>query len=168
MSNTTPSWMSSASTSGTQNPIFSQIISNALFQQVASSPEEANQKQAHQNIIPQKGLPTHVHVNDNSIDVTPEEFLEIQTWVRKLKYGYIAISTFLVITALLSFVSLTVITSGFIAFYLLMFSCLICCYEIGIKFITKQIVQNFGFLYNGKGRLAFLIFVAVLSFSLGI
>ena len=83
--------------------------------------------------------------------------------------AYIGISTFMVITALLSFVSLTVLTAGFLAFYVLMFSCLVCCHSASFKWfgIAKFIVQNFGFLYNPVGRLAFFMFLAVLVWDLG-
>jgi len=153
-----------------QNPIFAQAFTKALFQQVAGSPEEASHPQYAQQMQFNNGLPMNVHQiqqNDNSIDVDPEEFERIQAVAKRLRFAYFVVSTFLTITALLSFLSLTVITSGFLAFYVLIFSCLMCCFEIGWSMVTKYIVQNFGFLYNSAGRLIFFVFVAVLSWSLG-
>ena len=89
---------------------------------------------------------------------------------KKLRLAYIGISTFMVITALLSFISLTVLTAGFLAFYVLIFSCLMCCHTASFTWfgIAKFIVQNFGFLYNPVGRLAFSMFLSVLVWDLGL
>ena len=89
---------------------------------------------------------------------------------KKLRLAYIVISTFMVITALLSFISLTVLTAGFLAFYVLIFSCLMCCHTASFTWfgIAKFIVQNFGFLYNPVGRLAFSMFLSVLVWDLGL
>jgi hypothetical protein len=80
--------------------------------------------------------PQQQPADDNSINCTQDEFDLMKQWAKKLRFWYIGIASFLVVTALLSFVSLTVITSGFLAFYVLIFSCLICCYEIGLKVMT--------------------------------
>ena len=155
-----------------KNPQFMESFTKTMFQQLSSSDEEVqNQENVQKNTKGNNNPPImQQNHNDNSIDVDPEEFEEIKKWHRRLRATYIGISTFLIITALLSFVSLTVITSGFIAFYVLLFSCLMCCFELGSKWfgIAKFIVQNFGFLYNSYGRMSFFIFLALLSWSLGI
>ena len=154
-----------AGSAAIKNPAFAEAFTKAIFQQVAGSPEEANMQnqQQHNQILPTH----HVAPQDNSIACNQEQLVEMKEWSKKIRFWYIGVSTLMVITSLLSFVSISVITSGFIAFYLLIFSCLICCFELGFKIFTRFIVQNFGFLYNTPGRLLFLLFVAVLSFSLG-
>ena len=51
-------------------------------------------------------------------------------------------------------------SSTFIALYLLFFSTMICCYEIGWSTIASQLVQNFGFLYFPISRFIFLVLVS--------
>ncbi|EWM30415.1 Golgi apparatus membrane protein TVP15 [Nannochloropsis gaditana] len=58
--------------------------------------------------------------------------------------------------------------SWVLAFYVLAFSCLLCCFEVNLRRVAKHIANNFGFLYDAKSRATFLIFVGVLCFSLGI
>jgi hypothetical protein len=175
-----------------KNPMFAESFAKAIFQQVAGGPEEdGSQEQHHQHHQQQlqeqkpqpnqqwwskqsqQQLPTHVppppppRQKDNTINCTQEQLEEMIEWAKKLRMWYISVASFLALTALLSLGSLTVITSGFLAFYVLVFSCLICCFEIGWKMFTRFIVQNFGFLYNSAGRLSFIIFLSMLSWSLG-
>ncbi|GAB5030112.1 golgi apparatus membrane protein tvp15 [Nannochloropsis oceanica] len=58
--------------------------------------------------------------------------------------------------------------SWVLAFYVLAFSCLLCCFEFNIRQVAKHIANNFGFLYDAKSRATFLVFVGVLCFSLGV
>lgn len=165
-----------------KNPMFLESFSKILFSKLVGSDDmnidDDNQSNnLNGNILnkdPEQGNYfsnlSGTHLNDNSIDCDEEEFEEIKAWHKKLRLAYIGISTFMVITALLSFISLTVLTAGFLAFYVLIFSCLMCCHTASFTWfgIAKFIVQNFGFLYNPVGRLAFSMFLSVLVWDLGL
>lgn len=97
--------------------------------------------------------------------VNPEEFETIKKWANYLRYSMIAISTLMIITGYYNLNGAT-LAKGFLAFYLLMFSTLICCYEIALKRVSLIIVQNFGFMYSGQGRGLFILFVAVLCYQM--
>ncbi|CAM9906733.1 unnamed protein product, partial [Choristocarpus tenellus] len=56
-------------------------------------------------------------------------------------------------------------SKGVLACYLFAFSCVLCCFETHLKVVAKTIAANFGFLYNAKGRAAFLMFIGILCFS---
>jgi hypothetical protein len=56
-------------------------------------------------------------------------------------------------------------TSGVLGCYVVVFSCLLCCYETHLKQISKVIALNFGFLYNAKSRVCFMFFVGSILFS---
>lgn len=164
-----------------KNPMFLESFSKILFSRLVGTDDVSEMEESNNdlsgNILskdPEQGNYfsnlSGSHLNDNSIDCDEEEFEEIKTWHKKLRFAYIVISTFMVITALLSFISLTVLTAGFLAFYVLMFACLMCCHTASFTWfgIAKFIVQNFGFLYNPVGRLAFSMFLSVLVWDLGI
>ena len=58
-------------------------------------------------------------------------------------------------------------STAVLSIYVMAFSCLLCCFETHLKAISQAINENFGFLYNAKGRASFLIFVGLLCFSQG-
>ena len=125
------------------------------------------QQQYKQQYYPQQPWPLQQPIADNSINCTKEEYEEMNTAMRRLRWWYLSVSSFMILTALLSLTSLSVLADGFLAFYVFIFSCLICCYELHWKMFTRFILQNFGFLYNSPGRILFMIFLAMLSYSLG-
>lgn len=47
--------------------------------------------------------------------------------------------------------------SWVLAFYVLAFSCLLCCFEFNLRQVAKHIAENFGFLYDAKSRAFFLV-----------
>lgn len=47
--------------------------------------------------------------------------------------------------------------SWVLAFYVLAFSCLLCCFEFNLRQVAKHIANNFGFLYDAKSRAVFLV-----------
>jgi len=47
--------------------------------------------------------------------------------------------------------------SWVLAFYVLAFSCLLCCFEVNLRQVAKHIATNFGFLYDAKSRAVFLV-----------
>ena len=102
------------------------------------------------------------------LGVSLEEFNILKSWASYLRVAMIVVSTLMII------VSVTNISSGsstelaFLAFYTMIFGTLICCYELAIRRVSLLIVQNFGFLYNPKGKLVFLLFVAVMVYQISL
>jgi len=54
------------------------------------------------------------------------------------------------------------------AIYVILFSCLLCCFEVHLKKFDRYVFLNFGFMFYWGGRLVFFFFVGSLSFGLGI
>ena len=46
-------------------------------------------------------------------------------------------------------------STAIIALYIFAFGVLICCFEMSLKQVSVSIAENFGMLYNAKGRVAF-------------
>jgi COPI associated protein len=74
----------------------------------------------------------------------------------------------MILVALLSLLTTTSATTGVLACYIMAFSCLLCCFETHLKQVSKVIAVNFGFLYSGYSRAAFLFFVSTIMFSLSL
>lgn len=147
--------MTSLASVAVKNPLFQQAASKALFESISSSDQ---QEESLNNIDP------------SAIDVSEEELTNIKKWVKILRFSMILISVLMIITAWYNILSVTSpsLSATFIALYLTVFSCLICCFELAIRQVALFIVQNFGFMYNAPGRIIFLILVAVLFFQLSI
>lgn len=145
----------SLASAAVKNPIFQQAASKAVFEAVKSNDET----------IASPDL-----IDPSTLDVTEEELSEIKKWARILRYSMIILSTLMLITAWYNIFSVTSpsISATFIALYLTVFSCLICCFEIAFRQVALFIVQNFGFMYHAPGRTIFLIFVAIVFFQLSI
>lgn len=99
--------------------------------------------------------------DDNSDNSVPRMIL----YTRVINLG---LSTAMFLVALLSFLSTNTVTTGVLACYVLVFSCLLCCFETHLKQMSKVIALNFGFLYSGYSRAAFLFFVSTIVFSLSL
>ena len=56
-------------------------------------------------------------------------------------------------------------STAIIALYIFAFGVLICCFELSLKQVSASIAENFGMLYNAKGRVAFFFLFDVLSIS---
>ena len=109
-----------------KNPVFMQSFTNAMFSKLTTNDIETDTINFQD--------PSH----DNSIDVDDEEFEQIKMWHRRLRLYYIATASLMISTSLLSFVSITLLTAGFLAFYVFMFGCLLCCFNVG----TRQSMIN--------------------------
>mmetsp|Transcript_25997 Transcript_25997/g.43840 ORF Transcript_25997/g.43840 Transcript_25997/m.43840 type:complete len:227 (+) Transcript_25997:22-702(+) len=101
------------------------------------------------------------------VDVDPVELKSMEFYHRILRGSFMAISILMAAAACLKIESAGIATV-FIALYVFAFSILICCFELSLSFVSRWIAMNFGFLYSFSGRIAFLTFVAVMCFSLGI
>ena len=71
----------------------------------------------------------------------------------------LVLSVCMIMASLLSLLTTESATTGVLACYVLVFSCLLCCFETHLKQIAKIIALNFGFLYSAKSRSVFMIFV---------
>eukprot|EP01084_Bolivina_argentea_P161078 280419_1 len=56
-------------------------------------------------------------------------------------------------------------SAGVLSIYLLLFSCLLCCFEVHLKVVAVKIANNFGFLFSPIGRICFLVFIGIICFS---
>ena len=71
----------------------------------------------------------------------------------------------MILCSLLSLITTNSITTGVLACYVISLSCLLCCYETHLKQVIKVIALNFGFLFNIKSKVFFMIFIGSLLFS---
>ena len=75
------------------------------------------------------------------------------------------LSVLMFLASLLSLITTNSITTGVLACYVVVLSCLLCCYETHLKQVSKAIALNFGFLFSAKSRCIFMVFIASLLFS---
>lgn len=77
----------------------------------------------------------------------------------------LGLSICMLLTSLLSLLTTADATTGVLACYVIVFSCLLCCFEAHLKQISKIIAANFGFMFNAKSRCLFMLFVGTILFS---
>lgn len=87
------------------------------------------------------------------------------TYTRVINLG---ISVVMILVSLLSLLTTQSATTGVLALYLVMFSCLLCCFETHLKQVSKLIALNFGFMYSAKARCVFMLFVGTILFSMSL
>ena len=101
--------------------------------------------------------------------VSQEQLESMQRVARLLRLVMIIIATAMMIVCYYNLGTATgsyATSTSFIAIYVLFFSTLICCYEVGWSGIASHLVQNFGFLYFPISRFIFLILVSILCIYL--
>lgn len=69
----------------------------------------------------------------------------------------------MIMVSLLSMLTTQSATTGVLACYVVIFACLLCCFETHLKQVSKIIALNFGFMYSAKSRAAFMIFIGKLK-----
>lgn len=69
------------------------------------------------------------------------------------------LSICMMITSLLAVLTTQSATVGVLACYVVVFSCLLCCFETHLKQVSKIIALNFGFMYSAKSRAMFMAFI---------
>jgi len=69
------------------------------------------------------------------------------------------LSISMIVVSLLSLLTTQTATTGVLSCYVVVFSCLLCCFETHLKQISKLIALNFGFMYSAKSRSVFMIFL---------
>lgn len=65
----------------------------------------------------------------------------------------------MILTSLLALLTTQSMTTGVLSCYVVVFACLLCCFETHLKQISKLIALNFGFMYSAKSRSAFMMFI---------
>eukprot|EP01041_Mallomonas_annulata_P008247 gene8247-16964_t len=80
----------------------------------------------------------------------------------------LVLSGCIIVASLLSLLTTASITTGVLACYVMIFACLICCYETHLKQVSKIIALNFGFMYSAKHRCVFILFVGIILFNFSI
>lgn len=69
------------------------------------------------------------------------------------------LSICMMLTSLLAVLTTQSATTGVLACYVVVFSCLLCCFETHLKQVSKVIALNFGFMYSAKSRAIFMAFI---------
>jgi hypothetical protein len=77
----------------------------------------------------------------------------------------LVLSICMMTASILSLLTTTTMTTGVLGCYVVVFSCLLCCYETHLKQVSKMIALNFGFLYSAKSRSVFMLFIGTIMFS---
>lgn len=77
----------------------------------------------------------------------------------------LALSILMILTSFLAMLTTQSATTGVLACYVIVFSCLLCCFETHLKQVSKFIALNFGFMYSAKSRSFFMLFVGTILFS---
>jgi hypothetical protein len=160
----TPSWLTEENVAVASvvasNPTAQKIAKNAAVAHAKEKgylpPDEENQ--ARQAADRGDGRPE---------GMTDEEFAQMKKYHTFLRVGYIGASILMGVAAAYKILNTTSVSLIFIACYVFFFSVIICCFEAALKGISRALSQNFGFMYSLGGKLTFLIFVAILCYSLG-
>ena len=71
----------------------------------------------------------------------------------------LVLSVCMIVVSLLSLLTTQSATTGVLACYLVVFACLLCCFETHLKQVSKVIALNFGFMYSARARSVFMLFV---------
>jgi len=71
----------------------------------------------------------------------------------------------MIVAAMLSLLTTASMTTAVLACYVVVFACLLCCFESGLQVVLRMIALNFGFMYSAKARSMFMIFVGSILFS---
>lgn len=69
------------------------------------------------------------------------------------------LSVCMIIVSLLAMLTTQSATTGVLAGYLVVFACLLCCFETHLKQVSKIIALNFGFMYSARARSVFMLFI---------
>lgn len=94
--------------------------------------------------------------------------------IANLKKHHLYLRVAYMITAILMSVGAVTTLTGasasifFMCAYVFFFALLICCFEVGLKAISKIIAANFGFMYTIPGRFFLLCIAAGMCYSLNV
>lgn len=138
------------------------VMNDTLAKYSLSSTAE-DDHETHEN----EDIESSLRPDDEDLNMTPEELQLIKKWSYMLRIGFAVCASLMIIAGLFTLASAS-LGEAFIALYVIFFGSLICCYEIALPGISKPIAQNFGFMYTKFGRALFLLFMAFLSYGLGL
>mmetsp|Transcript_32732 Transcript_32732/g.55187 ORF Transcript_32732/g.55187 Transcript_32732/m.55187 type:complete len:232 (+) Transcript_32732:40-735(+) len=105
---------------------------------------------------------------DVELDIDPVELENMKKYHLALRLLYMGSAVFMATAGALSLQSQSDLGLAFFAFYVMFFSAMICCFEVGMNAISRLIAVNFGFMYTFWGRLIFLILVGFMAFLLSV
>jgi len=94
----------------------------------------------------------------------------VQYVTRLLKVGNLINAGLLIACGVLKFFGPSILNLPVVlsAIYVIMFGCLLCCFEVHLKRFDQYVFLNFGFMFYWYGRMLFFFFVATLALGLGI
>ena len=68
----------------------------------------------------------------------------------------------MLVVSLLSLLTTQTATTGVLSCYVIVFACLLCCFETHLKQVSKKIALNFGFMYSARSRSLFMMFIGII------
>ena len=91
----------------------------------------------------------------NGNAVKPEEVDEnIPKLIFYTRVLNLSLGVCMVVASLLSLLTTDSATTGVLACYVVVFACLLCCFESGLQVVLRTIALNFGFMYEIKDFLS--------------
>jgi hypothetical protein len=123
---------------------------------------------------------TEIKTETNTKNTATESFKKITKAVAEIRtaplsklifymrVANICVASLMVTSAILTLLadSSATLATLVICIYMSCFGCLLCCFEAHLKSVSAAIAENFGFMYNAKGRFIFLVLLSTLCFSL--
>lgn len=94
--------------------------------------------------------------------------LSLPQLITYMRVANVLVAILMVLSSATSFLTAADVSSLVLGAYISCFGCLMCCFEAHLKQVSILLADNFGFLYNAKGRCLFLLLVGTLCFSLNI
>jgi hypothetical protein len=172
---TNPSWLTEdVVAKAAKNPVAQQVAQNVakdVANDIAKNPEPyvAAYAASNNNFRSTSGgdvergpIPS---VSEPGADMTDQELKEVKRAHIVLRVLYIITSGCMAAAAFLALAGAN-FSVFFIAGYVFFFSALLCCFETGLGVIAQCIAINFGFMYSTFGRILFILFLAVMCYSL--
>lgn len=98
----------------------------------------------------------------------PKKALTLPQLITYMRVANVLVAILMVLSSVTSFLTAADVSSLVLGAYISCFGCLMCCFEAHLKQVSILLADNFGFLYNAKGRCLFLLLVGTLCFSLNI
>ena len=98
-------------------------------------------------------------------DITSAPLPKLITYMR---VANVSVAGLMITSAILTLLadSSATLSTMVICVYVSCFGCLLCCFETHLKSVAGTIADNFGFMYNARGRFVFLVLLSTLCFGL--
>eukprot|EP00600_Ochromonadales_sp_CCMP1393_P003425 CAMPEP_0174988304 /NCGR_PEP_ID=MMETSP0004_2-20121128/20051_1 /TAXON_ID=420556 /ORGANISM="Ochromonas sp., Strain CCMP1393" /LENGTH=273 /DNA_ID=CAMNT_0016241505 /DNA_START=1038 /DNA_END=1856 /DNA_ORIENTATION=- len=124
----------------------------------APSPAGDTSMQQQTSATQQPQTAAEAAANDETLKAVPRMIL----YTRIIN---LVLSVSMIIVSLLALLTTQSATTGVLACYLVVFACLLCCFETHLKQVSKVIALNFGFMYSARARCVFMCFIGTILFS---